>query len=48
MYGNEDKVQNENTKFKPRSPYGTAKLYSYWINKIIEKHMVFLFKWYFI
>ena len=26
--------QNENTKFKPRSPYGTAKLYSYWITKI--------------
>ncbi len=34
MYGNvKDKVQNENTKFKPRSPYGTAKLYSYWITK---------------
>ena len=34
MYGNvKDKVQNENTKFKPESPYGTAKLYSYWITK---------------
>jgi len=26
-----DKVQNENTKFYPRSPYAIAKLYAYWI-----------------
>src|SRR5690554_6520451 len=25
--------QNENTPFYPRSPYGVAKLYSYWITK---------------
>ena len=25
--------QNENTPFYPRSPYGVAKLYSYWIVK---------------
>ena len=24
---------NENTPFYPRSPYGVAKLYSYWITK---------------
>jgi len=26
-----DKVQNENTKFCPRSPYGAAKLFAHWI-----------------
>jgi GDPmannose 4,6-dehydratase len=32
LYGNAEKVpQNENTPFRPRSPYGTAKLYAYWI-----------------
>jgi GDPmannose 4,6-dehydratase len=32
MYGNSDgNKQNENTAFKPRSPYGVAKLYGYWI-----------------
>lgn len=32
MYGNSDGgMQNEHTKFKPRSPYGVAKLYAYWI-----------------
>lgn len=32
MYGNSDgNKQNENTPFKPRSPYGVAKLYAYWI-----------------
>ena len=25
--------QNENTQFSPRSPYGAAKLYAYWITK---------------
>ena len=27
------KLQNETTPFYPRSPYGVAKLYSYWITK---------------
>lgn len=34
MFGNASKKkQNENTPFFPRSPYGVAKLYSYWITK---------------
>ncbi len=32
LFGNsKEKVQNENTPFYPRSPYGVSKLYSYWI-----------------
>ena len=31
MYGNEAPPQNESTPFAPRSPYGVAKLYAYWI-----------------
>ena len=32
LYGNADEIpQNENTPFRPRSPYGAAKLYAYWI-----------------
>ena len=32
MYGNSSVIpQNEMTPFSPRSPYGAAKLYSYWI-----------------
>jgi len=31
LYGNSPAPQNENTRFAPRSPYGTAKLYAYWI-----------------
>lgn len=32
MYGNSNgEMQNESTTFKPRSPYGVAKLYAYWI-----------------
>lgn len=31
MFGNSPPPQNENTAFKPRSPYATAKLYSYWM-----------------
>lgn len=32
MYGNSNgEMQNETTTFKPRSPYGVAKLYAYWI-----------------
>ena len=34
LYGRvSDKLQNEETAFYPRSPYGVAKLYSYWITK---------------
>jgi GDPmannose 4,6-dehydratase len=34
IFGNSKKRnQNENTSFEPRSPYGTAKLYSHWITK---------------
>ncbi len=34
LYGkNSVKLQNEKTPFYPRSPYGVAKLYSYWITK---------------
>jgi len=32
LYGNAEEIpQNENTPFHPRSPYGAAKLYAYWI-----------------
>lgn len=33
LYGNSNVngIQDENTPFKPRSPYGVAKLYAYWI-----------------
>jgi GDPmannose 4,6-dehydratase len=33
MFGATPPPQNENTFFYPRSPYGVAKLYSYWITK---------------
>ena len=34
LYGKvQHKIQNEKTPFYPRSPYGVAKLYSYWITK---------------
>jgi GDPmannose 4,6-dehydratase len=34
MFGKVQKIpQDEKTPFYPRSPYGTAKLYSYWIVK---------------
>ena len=34
LYGKvQDIPQNENTPFYPRSPYGVAKLYAYWITK---------------
>jgi len=34
MFGKVDEVpQNENTKFYPRSPYGCAKVYAYWITR---------------
>ena len=31
LYGNTPAPQNEHTPFAPRSPYGAAKLYAYWI-----------------
>jgi len=31
LYGNSPAPQNEQTPFAPRSPYGVAKLYAYWI-----------------
>jgi GDPmannose 4,6-dehydratase len=31
LYGNSPPPQNETTPFAPRSPYGAAKLYAYWI-----------------
>lgn len=34
LYGKVQEIpQNENTPFYPRSPYGVAKLYAYWITK---------------
>jgi GDPmannose 4,6-dehydratase len=33
MYGATPPPQDENTPFYPRSPYGAAKVYSYWITK---------------
>jgi GDPmannose 4,6-dehydratase len=33
MFGAETPPQNESTPFYPRSPYGVAKVYSYWITK---------------
>ena len=35
MYGGEgNKIKNENSMFKPMSPYAVSKLYSYWMSKI--------------
>jgi len=31
LYGDSPAPQNENTPFRPRSPYAAAKLYSYWM-----------------
>ena len=33
MFGATPPPQNENTPFYPRSPYGAAKVYSYWLTK---------------
>lgn len=33
MFGAANPPQNESTEFYPRSPYGAAKVYSYWITK---------------
>ena len=37
MYGNSPAPQNENTPFRPQSPYGCAKLYGYWMTKAYRK-----------
>ena len=37
IFGNAKAPQNEETAFKPESPYGTAKLYGYWITKNYRK-----------
>ena len=37
IFGNSRAPQNEKTAFKPESPYGTAKLYAYWITKNYRK-----------
>ena len=34
MFGSSKPPQNENTTFKPQSPYAVAKLYSHWITKV--------------
>lgn len=31
MFGSSPPLQNEETPFRPRSPYGAAKLYAYWL-----------------
>jgi len=31
LFGNQPPPQNERTPFSPRSPYGAAKLYAYWV-----------------
>jgi len=33
MFGNSPPPQNEETPFRPQSPYGAAKLYAYWLVK---------------
>jgi len=33
MFGDSPPPQNEETHFRPRSPYGIAKLYAYWITR---------------
>ena len=42
LYGKVLEVpQNENTPFYPRSPYGVAKLYAYWITNYREAYNIF-------
>ncbi len=39
LFGNAPQTpQNENTPFHPRSPYGVAKLYAYWMVKHYREH----------
>jgi GDPmannose 4,6-dehydratase len=37
MFGSAPAPQNENTVFKPRSPYAAAKVYAYWMTKIYRE-----------
>ena len=37
MYGDSLSPQNENTPFRPQSPYGCAKLYAYWMTRAYRK-----------
>ena len=43
MFGNsEEKQQNETTRFKPQSPYATAKVLAYWTTKNYrDNHKIF-------
>lgn len=42
MFGASPPPQNEDTPFYPRSPYGAAKVYSYWVTKNYrEAHNIF-------
>jgi GDPmannose 4,6-dehydratase len=45
LYGKvQNTPQNEQTPFHPRSPYGVAKQYAYWITKITVIRMVCLYR----
>ena len=33
MFGSSPPIQDEKTRFKPSSPYGSAKVFGYWITK---------------
>jgi len=37
MFGDSPPPQNEETPFRPRSPYGAAKVYAYWMVKIYRE-----------
>ena len=37
MFGGSNPPQNEKTPFHPKSPYGAAKLFGYWITKIYRE-----------
>ena len=42
MFGSTKPPQSENSLFAPQSPYAAGKLYSYWITKFIEMHIIFM------
>ena len=47
MFGNINKETiTEKDSFNPVSPYGTSKLYSYWILKNYRDHTIFCFERY--
>ena len=37
MFGDNDSFLNENSVFKPQSPYAASKLYSYWLTRIYRE-----------